>query len=584
VNLFRDLHHRLLTLLSELQQENCLPTSCDFSKVCLESPKDETHGDMSTNAALVLAKSSSLSFQDFIEILKKKISTFECVTSVESAGPGFINIRLSDDFWRSYLKKILENVPSYGKSTEGAGKTVNVEYVSVNPTGPMHAGHGRVAVVGDALATLLENVGYRVIREYYVNDAGGQADTLARSVHIRYLEALGEKVPPIPEGLYPGRYLIPVGEALAQHYGALYKDKPESEWLETFRAFSVKAMMDLIRSDLNLLGIHHDVFTSENELLHEGVVEHMIEILKKENLVYRGVLEAPKGKVPEDWEARDQLLFKSTLFGDDIDRPLQKSDGSWTYFAKDIACHYDKYSRTQGALYNVWGADHGGYVKRIKAAVEALSHRKNHLEVILCQMVNLMENGIPLKMSKRSGTFITLQEVIEKVGKDVFRLIILMRKSDAPFDFDFSKVLEKSSENPVFYIQYAHARIQSVKRQALETFPNLDLTSEGLLKASLSSLQEEEEINLIKILSSWPRHVDLAASSLEPHRIGFFLHNLAAHFHSLWNMGKENTELRFIHPQSLEKTQDRLVLLTCIAQVISNGLQLLGVHALDEMR
>ncbi|HQS84569.1 MAG: arginine--tRNA ligase [Alphaproteobacteria bacterium 16-39-46] len=584
MNLFRDLHLRLLTLLNELQQENSLPIPCDFSKVSVESPRDDTHGDISTNAAMVLSKLSSSTPKVLAENIKKKLSTLDFVTSVDIAGPGFINIRLSDDFWRSYLKKILENGSLYGTSTEGAGKTVNVEYVSVNPTGPMHAGHGRVAVVGDALATLLESVGFNVIREYYVNDAGGQLDTLARSVHIRYLEALGEKVPPIPEGLYPGDYLIPVGHALAEKYGPLYKNAPESEWLEIFRVFSVNAMMDLIRNDLSLLGIHHDVFTSENELVKDGVVERMIATLKKEHLVYTGTLEAPKGKTLEDWEPRPQLLFKSTLFGDDTDRPLQKSDGSWTYFAKDIACHYDKYSRTQGALYNVWGADHGGYVKRIKAAVEAISHGQNHLEVILCQMVNLMEDGIPLKMSKRSGTFITLQEVIEKVGKDVFRLIILMRKNDAPFDFDFSKVLEKSSENPVFYIQYAHARIQSVKRQALETFPHLDLSSEALSAASLTSLQESAEINLIKILSSWPRHVELAASSLEPHRLGFFLHNLAAHFHALWNLGKENTELRFIHPQSLQKTQDRLVLLTCVAQVLSNGLQLLGVKALDEMR
>ena len=584
MNLFRELHLRLLTTLSELQQEGLLPTPCDFSKVSLEPPREESHGDISTNAALVLSKLTSSSPHVLAESLKNHISAFDCVTSVEIAGPGFINMRLSNDFWRSYLKKILEYGALYGTSSMGAGKTVNVEYVSVNPTGPMHAGHGRVAVVGDALATLLESTGFRVIREYYVNDAGGQADTLARSVHIRYLEALGEKTSAIPEGLYPGDYLIPVGQALADKFGSLYKNAPESEWLEIFRSFSVNAMMDLIRQDLSLLGIHHDVFTSENDLVKDGMVERMIEALKKEDLIYTGILEAPKGKTPEDWEPRPQLLFKSMLFGDDIDRPLQKSDGSWTYFAKDIAYHYDKYKRTQGALYNVWGADHGGYVKRIKAAVAALSQGKNHLDVILCQMVNLMENGIPLKMSKRSGTFITLEDVIEQVGKDVFRLIILMRKSDAPFDFDFSKVLEQSSENPVFYIQYAHARIQSVKKQALQTFPDLDLSHQGLLTASLDSLQDPAEINLIKILASWPRHVELAAASLEPHRLGFFLHNLAAHFHALWNMGKENTELRFIHPQSLQKTQDRLVLLTCTAQVISKGLDLLGVKALDEMR
>lgn len=584
MNLFSELREALLKILKTLQEENILPLSCDFSKISLEPPRDPSHGDISTNAAIVISKLTSFSPKEFAEYLKKPLMNIEGVSHLEVAGPGFVNIHLSSQFWQSYLKKILASGALYGTSSLGNGKTVNVEYVSVNPTGPMHAGHGRVAVVGDALATLLKAVGFKVIREYYINDAGGQADILARSAYIRYLEALGEKDLLIPEGLYPGDYLIPVGQALADKFKAHYKDTPETEWLETFRSFSVNAMMDLIKEDLSLLNIHHDVFTSENKLVQEGVVERMIETLKKENLIYIGTLEAPKGKTPDDWEPRPQLLFKSTIFGDDTDRPLQKSDGSWTYFAKDIACHYDKYHRTQGALYNVWGADHGGYVKRIKAAVEAITHKKEYLEIILCQMVNLMEDGAPLKMSKRAGTFVTIRDVLEKVGKDVFRLIILMRKSEAPLDFDFTKVLEQSSDNPVFYIQYAHARIQSVKRHALDVFPDLNLTPQDLLKTSLDSLQDPAEINLIKILASWPRQVELAALSHEPHRIGFFLHTLCSYFHALWNMGKENTELRFIHPTSLDKTKEKLVLLTAVAQVISNGLDLLGVKALDEMR
>ena len=584
MNLLSDLHHALLTILTDLQKENLLPTPCDFSKVTLEFPREESHGDIATNAALVLSKAASLSPLALGEHIKKGLLRLPSVASVTLVKPGFININFSPDFWQSILKKILKAGSSYGNSTIGKGKTANVEYVSVNPTGPMHAGHGRVAVVGDVLAALLEKTGFQVIREYYINDAGGQTDTLTRSVYLRYLEALGEPIQTIPEGLYPGDYLIPVGQALAQLYGNSYQNKPESEWLETFRVFSVNAMMDLIKQDLAQLGIHHNVFTSENELVQKGAVEEMIHILKKHNLIYTGILEAPKGKPSEDWEPRPQLLFKSTLFGDDMDRPLQKSDGSWTYFAKDIACHYDKFKRTQGFLYNVWGADHAGYVKRVKAAVEAISQGKTQVEVILCQIVHLMENGLSIRMSKRAGAFITLKDVIETVGKDAFRLMMLMRKSDASLEFDFAKVLDASSDNPVFYIHYAHARIHSVKKQALESFPNLNLTSETLLNADLSFLQDPSELILIRMLASWPRQIELAASALEPHRIGFFLHALAAQLHSLWQKGKENTALRFIDSTSLEKTRARLALLTALAHVLASGLHLLGVEARHEMR
>ncbi|MBT5654033.1 MAG: arginine--tRNA ligase, partial [Alphaproteobacteria bacterium] len=549
---FRDyIHH----CLDALVMEGTLPEKLDYSRITVEPPKEKEHGDISTNAALVLAKLAKIPPRELAEHLKEKLATHEDVASLDIAGPGFINLTLTPKFWQDRLKDILNAGTSYGCSTIGKGQQVNVEYVSVNPTGPMHAGHGRGAVFGDVLASLLKKIGHKVTKEYYINDAGGQSDTVAKSVYLRYLEATGEKIGPIPEGLYPGEYLIPIGHALAEKDGLKWKNLPESEWLKPIREFAVKAMMDLIRRDLDLLGVHHDVFSSELKLVQEGRVDEALKVLEKQGLLYTGVLEAPKGKLPDDWEPRPQLLFKSTEFGDDVDRPLKKSDGSWTYFAKDIAYHFDKYKRSGSHLYNVWGADHGGYVKRVKSATQAITEKKGYVDVSLCQMVKFLDKGVPVKMSKRADNFIPLQEVIEKVGKDVFRLFMLTRKNDAPLEFDYSKVLEKSHENPVFYIQYAHARAHSVKRQAKEIFPNMQLTPNSFQETDLQPLTDKEDLSMMKKLASWPRQVETAAEMREPHRLAYFLYETAGEFHSLWNKGKENTQLRFILSDNKKLTQ-----------------------------
>ncbi len=584
MNFFQIFLKHILKVIEDLAQEGKLSGVLDTAKITAEPPKEISHGDIATNAALVLAKGARMNPRNLAELLVPKLAKIPHVEKVTIAGPGFINFTLTQDFWLGCLKDILIQGSKYGKGEKGLGQRANVEYVSVNPTGPMHAGHGRGAVIGDAIAALLEGVGYKVTREYVINDEGGQVDDLARSVYLRYLEALGETISEIPKGLYPGEYLKPVGEALAKEVGELYKDKPETEWLLPIRRFSVAAMMELIKEDLHLLGIHHEVFTSESTLVAKGAVEHAIDCLEKRGLIYTGVLEAPKGKPVDDWEPRPQMLFKATQFGDDIDRPLQKSDGTWTYFAKDIAYHLDKYERTKGPIYNVFGADHGGYVKRMKAAYKAITEEKGTLDIILCQIVNLFDKGVPVRMSKRSGIFVTLREVIEQVGKDVFRLTMLMRKGDAQFDFDFAKVLEQSADNPVFYIQYAYARIQSVKRQAKTLFPGEDFSAYRLTEVSFDSLIESEEQALIKLLAQWPRQIELAAEALEPHRIGFFLHDVAAAFHSLWAKGKDNTQLRFLLPHDKKGTLSKLALLEATAIVLSNGLHLLGVTPLEEMR
>lgn len=583
MNFFQVFLTHILRIIESLAQEGKLSGALDTAKITAEPPKEVSHGDIATNAALVLAKGVGMNPRNLAELMAPALAKIPYVEKVEIAGPGFINFSLSLDFWKSCLKDILTQDSLYGKSEKGAGQQANVEYVSVNPTGPMHAGHGRGAVIGDAIAALLEEVGYKVTREYVINDEGGQVEDLARSVYLRYLEALGEKIT-IPAGLYPGEYLKPVGKALAKEVGELYKDKPEIEWLLPIRRFAVAAMMELIKEDLHLLGIHHEVFTSESTLVARRAVEHAVTLLKQRDLIYTGVLEAPKGKTVDDWEPRPQMLFKATQFGDDIDRPLQKSDGSWTYFAKDIAYHLDKYERTKGPIYNVFGADHGGYVKRMKAAYKAITEGKGTLDIILCQIVNLFDKGVPVRMSKRSGIFVTLREVIEQVGKDVFRLTMLMRKGDAQFDFDFAKVLEQSADNPVFYIQYAYARIQSVKRQAKSLFPGEDFSAHRLTEVSVDILIEPEEQALVKLLAQWPRQIELAAEALEPHRIGFFLHDVAAAFHALWAKGKENTQLRFLLPNNKGGTISKLALLEATAIVLSNGLNLLGVTPLKEMR
>ena len=563
--------------LDALEAAGTLPAGLGRSAVAVEPPRDPSHGDLSTNAAMVLAKPAGMNPRALAEGLAAELAKLPQVTSAEIAGPGFINLRLSGATWLDELRAIAALGDDYGRSTMGGGATVNVEFVSANPTGPMHMGHCRGAVVGDALATLLEYSGHKVIREYYVNDAGGQVDVLARSVHLRYREALGEAVGEIPAGLYPGDYLVPVAQELAAEFGAKYSAAPESDWLVLFRTRAVAAMMVMIREDLALLGIKHDLFSSEAALQAAGKPAEAEAWLRAHDLVYDGLLEAPKGKTLEDWEPVTLPLFRSTKFGDDQDRPIRKSDGSWTYFGADLAYHFQK-AASADELVNIWGADHAGTVKRIKAAVAAMTQAAGTsipFEVKLVQMVQLLRDGEPVKMSKRSGTFVTLADVVREVGKDVVRFTMLTRKPEAQMDFDFAKVVEASKDNPVFYVQYAHARICSTLRKA---------AAEGLgpLPDRLELLGEEE-LALVKFAAQFPRLVEAAASAREPHRIAFFLHDLAAMFHAYWNLGNDRPEKRFILAQDAEVTGARLFLGAQIGQLIRNGLALLGVQAVEEM-
>ncbi|MBD3730634.1 MAG: arginine--tRNA ligase [Sphingomonadales bacterium] len=564
-------------VLTALEAEGVLPAGCLRGNVTVEPPRDPSHGDLATNAAMVLAKPAASNPRALAEKIAEKLAADPAVDAAEIAGPGFINLRLSDAAWRGELAAIAALGADYGRSDMGAGRTVNVEYVSANPTGPMHMGHCRGAVVGDALASLLEWSGHKVVREYYVNDAGGQVDVLARSVHLRYREALGEEIGAIPEGLYPGDYLVPVGKALAEEFGDQYVGAPESEWLALFKARAVHAMMDMIRADLALLGIHHDLFSSEAELQAAGKPEEAEQWLRAHDLVYDGMLEAPKGKTPEDWEPVELPLFRSTKFGDDQDRPIRKSDGSWTYFGADLAYHFQK-AATADALVDIWGADHAGTVKRIKAAVAALTEgagQAKPFEVKLVQMVQLLKGGQPFKMSKRAGNFVTLADVVEMVGKDVVRFTMLTRKPEAQMDFDFEKVVEASKENPVFYVQYANARIHSTLRKgAAEGFGPSDAALERL---------GAEELALVKQAAQFPRLVEAAASAREPHRVAFFLYDLAAAFHAYWNLGNDAPDKRFIVAQDGELTGARLFLASQMGQVIRNGLAILGVEAVEEM-
>ena len=584
MNFFKDFRTEIIKTLEDMVAEGELPSGLDFGRVGVEPPKDPAFGDVSTNAALALAKDAGKPPRAVAEGLAKRLDAHSAVASVTVAGPGFINVRFEDRFWFGRLRDVLVAGVTYGNSNVGGGKPVNVEYVSANPTGPMHVGHARGAVVGDVLASLLAKAGFKVAREYYINDAGAQVDALARSAHLRYREALGETIGEIPEGLYPGEYLKDVGRALAERDGDKWKGKPEAEWLTPVRDFAVEAMMALIKTDLAALGVHHAVFSSERALHAAGLVQQAVEELKRRDLVYRGTLEPPKGKLPDDWEPRPQLLFRSTQFGDDVDRPLQKSDGSWTYFAGDIAYHLDKVKRGFLSQIDVWGADHGGYVKRMKAAVTALSDGKADLDVKLCQLVNLLENGEPVKMSKRSGTFVTLRDVVDRVGKDVVRFIMLTRKNDATLDFDFAKVQEQSKENPVFYVQYAHARAHSVFRNAVEEFPGIDVSAQALQEAPIERLTGEGEIALIKLMAGWPRLIEGAAESHEPHRIAFYLYDLAAAFHGLWNRGNTDPSARFIVHGEQELTAARMALVRGVATVIASGLAVLGVTPVEEMR
>jgi len=564
-------------ILDELVTEGALPADLNRKAVAVEPPRDPSHGDLATNAAMVLAKAAATNPRALAELIKAKLEAIPGVTEVDVAGPGFINLRLAEDAWRDELVTILAEGERYGLSSIGNNERVNVEYVSANPTGPMHMGHCRGAVVGDALARLLEAAGFRVTKEYYVNDAGSQVDTLARSAHLRYREALGEDIGEIPEGLYPGDYLKPVGTILAAEYGDEWVGKPEVEWLQLFKQKTVAAMIELIKNDLSLLGIHHDIFASEAALQASGKVEQAMENLRGKGLVYQGELERPKSLDPHDeWEPVELTLFRSSQFGDDQDRPMKKSDGSWTYFGADAAYHFQK-SENADHLVNIWGADHAGTVKRVQAAVTALTDGRVDLDVKIIQMVKLLRAGEPIKMSKRAGNFVTLADVVREVGKDVVRFMMLTKRTDSMLDFDFAKVVEASKDNPVFYVQYAHARISSLRRKAVEAgLPLADQADLALLDA--------EELGLIKVAAQYPRVVEGAAMAHEPHRIAFYLYDLAAAFHALWNRGNDDPERRFLIENNPQLSRSRLELARGIGQIIKNGLGLMGVEAAEEMR
>ncbi len=574
MNLFSDIRALVVSALEEMAASGELPEGLDFANVSVEPPRDAAHGDMATNAAMVLARAAKRKPRDIAEALAPRLARDERIASAEVAGPGFLNLRLAPSVWAGVVGAVLRAGADYGRSQMGAGRRINVEYVSANPTGPLHVGHTRGAVFGDALSSLLEFAGYEVTREYYINDGGAQVDVLARSAYERYREACG-LVPEIAEGLYPGDYLVPVGEALKEKYGESLLDRPESEWLEEVRVFATDRMMEMIRADLAALGVKMDVFFSEKSLYGTGRIEQALEVLREKGLIYEGVLEPPRGKKPEDWEPRVQTLFRSTAFGDDVDRPVKKSDGSWTYFAPDIAYHYDKIERGFDALIDVLGADHGGYVKRMKAAVAALSEGRVPLDIKLTQLVRLFRDGEPFKMSKRAGNFVTLRDVVDQVGPDVTRFVMLTRKNDAPLDFDFARVLEQSRENPVFYVQYAHARVCSVLRKAEAA--GISLTDEP-------QLSDEAEFAVARKLADWPRQVEIAARTHEPHRIAFYLYELASDFHALWNRGNENPALRFLQEGDPAASAAKIALPRAVAVVISAGLGILGVTPAEEMR
>jgi arginyl-tRNA synthetase len=572
MNIFQYFESEFTSILAQLVGQSLLPENLDASRVVFELPRDAAHGDIATNAAMILAKPAQKSPLDLANLFAVEFRKIDGVTGVEIAGPGFINVSVLPILWARQIDDIVKAGAQYGRSQIGAGAHVNVEFVSANPTGPLHAAHARGAVIGDAMASLMEFCGWNVTREYYVNDAGGQVDVLARSAYLRYCEALGKDIGDIPSGLYPGDYLKDVGKALVKEVGGRYLDRPEAEWLDDLRQFSIDSIMDVIKQDLIALGINMDVFSSERALVESDAVQHAIDQLQVAGHLYTGVMAPPKGKEPEGWEPREQLLFKASEFGDDIDRPLQKSDGSWTYFAADVAYHLNKLERTKGQLINIFGADHGGYVKRMNAAVAALSGEENMLDIKLCQLVNLLDKGKPVKMSKRAGTFVTVRNVIDAVGTDVIRFIMLTRRNDQTLDFDFAKVTEQSRDNPVFYVQYAHARACSVLRQR-----------EAPKQANLALLTADAELNLLKQLASWPKMVESAALAHEPHRVAFYLVDLASHFHSLWTVGREDPSLRFIIEGDEAITDARLMLVKATSFVIRTGLNMLSITALEEM-
>ncbi len=585
MNIFKAFENDIRTLLEELAAEGSIPAGLDSGRLTVEPPREASHGDLSTNAAMILAKPAKMAPRALAELLVAKLKARPDVASVEIAGPGFVNLRLTADVWRDRIRDVLTAGTAYGDSSMGKGAPVNVEYVSANPTGPLHAAHGRGAVFGDALAALLEKAGYKVSREYYINDAGAQVDVLGRSTYLRYREALGEDIGTIPAGLYPGEYLKEVGAGLADRDGNAWVGKDESEWLPACRDFAIAMIMGWIKEDLGVLGVAMDVYSSERALVTAGAVDTALAVLEERGLIYTGVLEPPKGKKPDDWEPRPQTLFKSTDFGDDVDRPLKKSDGSFTYFSNDIAYHFDKYRRGFASLIDVWGADHGGYVKRMQSATTAVTEGKASLDVKLCQLVHLMQNGEPVKMSKRAGTFVTLRDVIEQVGRDVVRFIMLTRRNDQTLDFDFAKVTEQSKDNPVFYVQYAHARCRSVLRHAATALPHVDQELAALAtRANLARLDAEEEMTLAKRMATWPRLVESAADAHEPHRIAFYLYDLASDFHALWNRGRDDTSLRFLIEGDEEVTVARLALIAAVSTVIASGLKVMGVEPAEELR
>lgn len=589
MNIFAEFAERVKSAVAGLELKDSAGHSPDLGRVTVETPRDPAHGDLATNAAMVLAKQVGVKPRDLAEKLSDVLRADPDVTEVSVAGPGFINLRVAPGVWHRVLAEVVANGQDFGRSTRGAGRKVNVEYVSANPTGPMHVGHARGAVVGDALAGLLAYAGYDVIKEYYTNDAGSQIDVLAKSAFLRYREALGDDIGEIPAGLYPGDYLKPIGAKLASDHGATLKSMAEADWLPIVKEVSIAAMMDLIRADLATLNVHHDVFFSERSLhaRADGEVsriDEMLAALRKEDLVYEGKLPPPKGQLPDDWEDREQTLFRASNYGDDTDRALKKSDGSYTYFAADVAYFRDKFLRGFDEMIYVLGADHGGYAKRLKAVGKAISGGKADVIVQFCQLVKLFRAGEPVKMSKRSGDFVTLRDVVDEVGRDPVRFMMLYRKADAPLDFDFQKVTDQSKDNPVFYVQYGHARCRSVMRQSREELPELDMSASALAGADLSLLDDSGELDLIAKMALWPKIVEAAAETHEPHRIAFYLYELSSSLHGHWNRGKELPQLRFINPNNTKLTLARLALVRAVSSVLASGLAVLGVEAPEEMR
>lgn len=584
MNVFNHYRSEIEDIIKELTEEGVLRPGLSVGRISVEPPRDPVHGDISTNVAMVLAGPAGLKPNDLAKNIAAKLENVDGISKVSIAGPGFINLHIELKIWQEQISEILFHGLRYGDTKLGGGQEINIEYVSANPTGPMHVGHARGAVIGDVLSSLLEKAGFKVTREFYVNDAGAQVDVLARSAYLRYRQSLGEDIGEIPDGLYPGEYLVNVGNEIVDEHGDIFIGSAEADWLPIFRDIATSRMLELIREDLALLGIQHQVFRSEQTLHDHDLITQVVSELEDRDLVYWGVLEPPKGQKPHDWEKREQYLFRSTVFGDDIDRPLKKSDGTWTYFAADIAYHLDKFRRGFSEMIDVWGADHKGYIKRLQAAVEAVTDGNGLLDVCICNLVNLLENGEPIRMSKRAGNFVTLRDVVEQVGKDAVRFMMLTRSNEAPLDFDLKQVLEQSRDNPLFYVQYAHARACSVLRNTEIKLPGLSVDDSSLKKADVALLNDAAELDLIKLLAGWPRLIETAATAREPHRIPFYLNEVAAAFHGLWNKGNENLSLRFLITDNTELSKARLALVRAAALVIASGLTVMGVQPLREMR